>query len=42
MGFVWDINENCALDTALSIGINPSFLSSILDGSLFVGFKYKK
>ena len=42
MGFVWDINENCALDASLNIGTKPSFLSSILDGSLFVGFKYKK
>lgn len=41
-GFVWDINENCALDASLNIGTKPSFLSSILDGSLFVGFKYKK
>ena len=41
-GFVWDINENCALDASLDIGLHPSFLSSILDGSLYLGFKYKK
>ena len=40
--FVWDINENCALDASLDIGLHPSFLSSILDGSLYLGFKYKK
>ena len=41
-GFVWDINENCALDASMSIGTTPSFLSSILDGNLTLGFKYKK
>lgn len=41
-GFVWDINENCALDASMSIGTTPSFLSSVLDGNLTLGFKYKK
>ena len=41
-GFVWDINENCALDASMSIGTTPSFLSSVLDGTLSLGFKYKK
>lgn len=40
-GFVWDINENCALDAYMNIGRTPKFLSSILDGSLTLGFKYK-
>lgn len=40
-GFVWDINENSALDASMSIGTSPKFLSSILDGALSLGFKYK-
>ena len=40
-GFVWDINENCALDASMSIGTNPKFLDDILNGSLSLGFKYK-
>lgn len=40
-GFVWDINENCALDTSMEIGISPKFLDDILNGSLSLGFKYK-
>ena len=41
-GFVWDINENCALDAYTNIGLTPSFLDSVLGGSLSLGFKYKK
>ena len=40
-GFVWDINENSALDASMSIGTSPKFLSSVLDGALSLGFKYK-
>lgn len=40
-GFVWDINENCALDASMSIGTDPKFLDNILNGSLSLGFKYK-
>lgn len=41
-GFVWDINENCALDASMNIGLTPAFLDDILNGSLTLGFKYKK
>lgn len=40
-GFVLDINENCALDAYMNIGRTPSFLNSVLGGSLSLGFKYK-
>ena len=40
-GFVWDINENCALDASMSIGTTPKFLDEILNGELSLGFKYK-
>lgn len=40
-GFVWDINENCALDASMSIGTTPKFLDDILNGELSLGFKYK-
>lgn len=40
-GFVWDINENCALDAYMSIPLNPSILMDILGGGLSLGFKYK-
>jgi hypothetical protein len=40
-GFVWDINENCALDASLDIGTTPKFWDSVLNGSLSLGFKYK-
>ena len=40
-GFVWDINENCALDASMSIPLTPSILMDILGGGLSLGFKYK-
>ena len=40
-GFVWDINENCALDAYMFIPLNPSILMDILGGGLSLGFKYK-
>lgn len=40
-GFVWDINENCALDAYMNIGTTPKFWDSVLNGSLSLGFKYK-
>lgn len=41
-GFVWNINEHFTLDASMDIDIYPKFFSSILDGSLYLGFKYKK
>lgn len=40
-GFVWDINENCALDASMSLMLEPRFWSDVLDGQLSLGFKYK-
>ena len=40
-GFVWDINENCALDAYINLSDTPSFLNGVLGGSLHLGFKYK-
>lgn len=40
-GFVWDINEKCALDANLNISVSPSILNDILNNSMSLGFKYK-